>query len=372
MKYKVPFIKPLFPEAEDVAEDYRKIIDNNWFTNFGPFEKELCQKAAEYLGKGVYIAAQSNATLSLFIAVRKLYKNNADKNQVIMPAFTFAAGAEALIWSNYQPVFIDIDSQDWQPDIVQAENYINRHQDKVAGILLCNIFGVGNVSIAEWEELAKRHSLPLVIDSAAGFGSLYFNDEKIGARGDCEIFSLHATKPFATGEGGFIASKNQELINDLKSLSNFGFGPDKNILDIGMNAKLAELNASIALRQLKHFDLRLAQRREYLKYYKDNLKSCNFAYHENADLSSVAFASILAPNASIADHLYEKLHEASIEVLRYYQPLHYQKVLMAYCSIADSLKTTEEIASRILSVPVHDKMADEDLELIVDALKTAA
>jgi len=134
-----------------------------------------------------------------------------DRKKVLLPSFTFAAGAEAILRSGFEPLFIDVDRKSWQPNIEQAEQILTESDD-IAGILLCNVFGVGNTNITEWEKLASKFAKPLIIDSAAGFGSKYFDEEKVGTRGDCEIFSMHATKPFAIGEGGLVVSKNEKLL----------------------------------------------------------------------------------------------------------------------------------------------------------------
>ncbi len=123
-----------------------------------------------------------------------------------MPSFTFVAVAQAALWAGYRPWFIDIDADTWQPSAPSARAVLECSRDRVAGILLANVFGVGNPQVGAWEDLAAQWDLPIVIDSAAGFGSAYADGERLGGRGACEIFSFHATKPFAIGEGGALVS----------------------------------------------------------------------------------------------------------------------------------------------------------------------
>lgn len=365
MKYNIPFIKPHLPSPEILAEDYREIVASNWYTNFGPFEQRLRQSTGEYIGNNVHICTASNATIALSVATRVLFDKHEGRKNVLVPSFTFAAGPEALIANGYTPVFIDID-ENIQPSLPQARDYLTRNAESTAGILLCNTFGVGNADIEKWEVLAREIGLPLIIDSAAGFGSEYPDGSKVGTRGDCEIFSLHATKPFSVGEGGLIASQHQEFIDRCRAMTNFGFGPDRHIDYIGTNAKLQELNCAIGLRQLEYLDIRLNSRRNTLRRYKQALGSLGYGFQDNDEKSTVAFASIIAPSDEIAIHLHRTLNESGIEARRYYSPLHYQSILAKHCIQICGLNKTEEIASRVVSLPVHDNMEENDIDSVIN------
>lgn len=364
MQYKIPFIKPNFPKFEDLAQDYSKIVENNWYTNFGPFEAEFSKSCGLYIN--AYATSISNCTLGLEAAISILFDKS--KKSVIIPSFTFAAGAEAIIRGGFTPIFIDIEESNLQPSINQASALLSERDD-IAGILLCNIFGVGNTQVDAWEKLAAEYQLPLVIDSAAGFGSKYSDDEKIGARGDCEIFSMHATKPFAIGEGGMVTSKNKEFIQKVKSWQNFGFGSDRNVAQIGTNAKLQEINAAIGLRQLSRFGDRLDSRRKTLQLYKNTLSDLGVSFQDNDERSTVAFASMIMPDKDTADKTYTHLWESGVEVKRYYAPLHLQAEIVKYAELPVSLSVTEEVAGRILSLPVHDFMSEDDVNLVANAVR---
>ncbi len=364
MKYKTPFIKPHFPAPELVAEDYKKIVESNWFTNFGPFETKFREATAAYVSSDIFGVTVPNATLGLEIAVRALIEPNGEKNEVIMPSFTFIAGAEALISNGLTPVFIDINATTWQPSLSLAREYLAQNIDRVAGLLLCNVFGVGNPDIEDWDALAQEYNLPLIVDSAAGFGSLYENQTKVGSHGDCEIFSFHATKPFAIGEGGLITTKNAILADKLREMSNFGFNSSKEVAYIGTNAKLQELNAAIGLRQLENFSERLASRRESLKKYKSLLP--DFQFQQNDELSTIAFVSLKASNAKQAQNIIDTLVMNGVEARKYYKPLHTEGKLRSYTKIGSSLAMTENVYDSIISLPLHDDMNHDDIKRIAD------
>ncbi len=368
MKYKIPFIRPIFPSVEEVAEDYKKIVDSNWFSNFGAYEKELSLQAARYIDESVYATTVANCTLGLDIAVAALF--NPLKHRVITQSFTFAAGSEVLIRNGFEPVFIDIEHGSWQMSLENAEEAINSDRENIAGILLCNTFGVGNPDITKWEDLSKKYSLPLIIDSAAGFGSKYTTTELIGGRGDCEVFSLHATKPFAVGEGGLVTSRSQGLIDKLRSLQNFGFQGDRTVHQIGMNAKMQELSCAIGLRQLSRLSERISVRQEKLRIYKNNLESYGFVFQINDNLSSIAFVSVLVPPTVDPIHAQAVLDEMGVEARRYYTPaIHLHEAIMQHSTIFGNLSVTEQISDRILSLPLHYNMTNNDITMISNALK---
>jgi len=369
MKYRIPFIKPNFPKAEDLVEDYEAIIAANWFTNFGPFEQKFSLECARFVHDAAYATTISNCTQGLEAAVDLLFDKK--KKKVIMPSFTFSAGAEVLIRQGFTPVLIDIDAATWQPDIRQAGQTLKLDQNNFAGILLCNIFGVGNKNVQAWEELSKKTGLPLIIDSAAGYGSQYFDDEMLGMRGDCEVFSMHATKPFAIGEGGLVVSRNKKLIDDIRSWQNFGFSTQRSVQMIGTNAKLQEVNAAIGLRQLTHFSERLKARRLTLAQYQDALSGYACEFQANDQLSTVPFTSVVFETEEKAARIYNALLTNGVEVKKYYSPLHAQDEIMKYAVVGDTLSVTDKIAGRILSLPTHDYMSKNDIDYIISTIVDA-
>jgi len=368
-KRNIPFIRPNFPGTDEIRTDYAAILKSNHFTNFGPKEREFAAALARYIGQGVHVSTVNNATSGLILALQALCGFGDEKKQVIMPSFTFAAGPEAAVWTKHVPYFIDIDADTLQPSITQAEAYLASHKDKVAAILFCNILGVGADNIAKWEALAKRHGKPLIIDSAAGFGSTYDGAEKVGARGDCEVFSFHATKPFSIGEGGAVVSRSKDTIDILNKLQNFGFGTNRDSEYIGMNGKLQEINAAIGLRQLEDFNARLKTRKKTLKAYVKLLAGAPFTVHVNAENSSVCFASFLADTSQIADSAYQALLDGGVQARRYYNPPLHKHPAFRHFPTAKNLTVTEDVCARILSLPVHDNMDIHDVEYVVQRIR---
>jgi dTDP-4-amino-4,6-dideoxygalactose transaminase len=289
-----------------------------------------------------------------------------------MPSFTFVAVAQAALWVGYRPWFIDIDPDTWQPSAPSARAILERSRDRVAGILLTNAFGVGNPKVGAWENLAAEWELPIVLDSAGGFGSRYADGERVGGRGACEIFSFHATKPFAVGEGGALVSRDPRLVEQAYHFQNFGFDGSRECTQLGMNAKLQELNAAIGLRQLVGLDRRIASRRNVFECYRAQLTGVGLRFQANAEASSLHLGSACCTSADQRATVLTSLHEHAIQARNYYNPpLHLHPYFVANPELVESadLPVTADICSRIVSLPIHDDMAPDDLARVVAAVQ---
>lgn len=372
MPSEIPFIRPTFPDPSMVAAEYEEIVRSNWFTNFGPKERRFTQALAEYIGNECAVATFANGSLALLAAIHSSTGYGSRDKYLLMPSFTFAAVAESAIWLGYRPWFIDIDPHTWQPSLPAAQEILESHRDEVAGILLTNAFGVGNPQIDDWEACAAEWDLPIVIDSAAGFGSAYTDGTKLGTRGTCEIFSFHATKPFAVGEGGALASRDAKLVDHARDFTNFGFAPkSRECATLGLNAKMAEMSSAIGLRQLIDFDQRLASRREVFSAYKRELADLDLQFQPNAEVSSLCFASIVCSSAIQKASMLASLQAFAVQARDYYNPpQHCHPYFQANPELTREadLSVTADICSRIISVPIHDHMDPADVARVVEAI----
>jgi dTDP-4-amino-4,6-dideoxygalactose transaminase len=372
MPSEIPFIRPSFPAPGELAEDFGKIVDANWYTNFGPKEREFARALGEYLGADLHVATLANGTLALIAALQVTVGPGTLDRYLLMPSFTFIAVAQAALWAGYRPWFIDIDPDSWQPSVASARAVLECSRNRVAGILLTNAFGVGNPHIGAWEDLAAEWDLPIVLDSAAGFGSAYADGQRVGGRGACEIFSFHATKPFAIGEGGALVSREPRLIERARQFQNFGFVRSRECTQLGMNGKLQEISAAIGLRQLVGLDRRLASRRNVFECYRAKLTCVGLQFQPNAEASSLCFASACCESADQKAAVVASLRKHAVQARDYYNPpQHLHPYFLANPEVIASadLPVTADICSRIVSLPVHDDMASEDVARIVAAVR---
>ena len=370
MSFDVPFIKPLFPDSSVIAGDWDEIVAANWFTNFGPRERRFAAAISSAVGDGYHAVTFANATIALIGLLAEALGRGDGSRAVAVPSFTFAAGAEAIEWAGYRPVFVDIDAESLQPSLRDVDELRTRLGDGLAGVLLCNTFGIGNPDVDGWEAWADTAGLPLLIDSAAGFGSRYADGQPVGVAGLAEVFSFHATKPLAIGEGGAVVTRDPALADRLHSFQNFGFGAERSAVTLGLNGKLPELSAAIGLRQLDAFEAALASRRAVLGRYREVLEPRGWRLPLNSENSSVCFASVIAPDSATREAALAALAAAGVEARAYYAPVVHRHPRFADPAIA--LPVTEDVAARIVSLPVHQDMAVDAVSRVLGALTDGA
>lgn len=368
MSFEIPFIRPAFPDPALIGNDFAEIVASNWYTNFGPREREFATALGDHLGHGLTVVTFSSATTALVGALQAILGLGDRSRQVLVPSFTFAAGPAAIEWSGFCPLFVDIDENSLQPSILDARVAFDNAENDIAAILLCNTFGIGNAAITEWEQLAAERGVPLVIDSAAGFGSQYADGSPVGRAGDCEVFSFHATKPFAIGEGGAIATRRPDLAEKLTAFQNFGFKANVGAVMLGLNGKLQEINAAIGLRQLEGFREAVASRRATLLQYREALDEVA-RFPDGIEKSSVCFASIVLPSQTERDARLQSLADADVEARAYYAPPVHVQPQFANAPRSSSLTVTESVSNRILSLPVHPHMAADDVARVISSVR---
>ena len=366
MPFDIPFIRPRFPDSAIIGHDFDEIVASNWYTNFGPRERRFSAAIADYVGEGFHAVTFSNATLGLMAVLQATLGRGDGTRYVLVPSFTFAAGPEAIEWADFRPLFIDVDPESLQPSLHDARAAVAAHE--VVGILLCNTFGIGNPAIAEWEAFADEHGLPLVVDSAAGFGSRYPRGDRVGTAGIAEVFSFHATKPFAIGEGGAVVTRDEALAAELASFQNFGFREGRGAFSLGLNGKLQEINAAIGLRQLEQFDDALGRRQGVLESYRSKLAHLPIRFPTAIELSSVCFATVLLEDKAARDGALERLTAASVEARTYYSPAVHRHPYFASAARANDLTVTDVVIDTVLSLPVYEIMDTATIDRIVAAI----
>jgi len=363
---RIPFLTPRLPDPSVVARDYREICETGVFTNSGPFEGRFAAELGRWIGRDVQVAVTANATVGIQLACKTLFHR--DRRLVPVASFTAAAVPLALLWSGFEPVLIDIEPKTWQPDLRMADRFLQRERDNVAGILLTSTFGTANAAIDAWETLATHYRVPLVIDSAAGFASEYSWGEPLGARGDCEIFSFHATKTMAIGEGGAVVSRDHGFIRQINQLKNFGFDDERRSWGLGLNGKLPELASAMGIRQLEVFKDRMTKRQEVLRWYIRELESLGCAFQSDVSLGLPAFVSVAMPSQRHREKLGMKLDEVGVGWRAYFNPPIHGHPAFAGLQRAGDLAVTDDLCGRIISLPLDDWLTQTDVGRIVSAV----
>ena len=215
----------------------------------------------------------------------------------------------------------------------------------------------------------QRANIPLLVDSAAGFGTVDEVGQLLGRQGDAEVFSFHATKPFAMSEGGLIVTEDVDLAAEMRLLTNFGLDQRRMPLRRhGINAKLSEIHSAIGLAVFDGFDKALERRRSRAEQIRRPLEASGFSFQPAAESSTWQFVPTLSPTEDIRETVLVRAVARGIELRTYFAPALHQSPLFASAQRLNSLPVTESFAERILSLPLADDLTDDESSSIVECV----
>jgi dTDP-4-amino-4,6-dideoxygalactose transaminase len=290
----------------------------------------------------------------------------------LLPSFAFAGTVQPVIWNGLEPVFVDVDQGHWHLSPHALEQALNDRRGQVAIVIALSSFGTPPAPDVRnrWQDLCRQARVPLLVDSAAGFGAQAADGAAIGSQGDAEVVSFHAVKPLAVGEGGAVFSRSSELVNEIVALAEFGFGEGRSVLHLhGLNAKMSEPCAAIGLAALDEFAEALATRRAIADRMLLELPE-GFRVQDEHQRGTWQFVPVAAPDAATRDAVLETAR-ASVELRTYYEPLHRMPGFTSAIR-ADDLAVTEELSRRLLSLPMATDLDVTEIEAIVQTLHAGA
>ncbi len=365
--------KPLFvgrPNIGDKADFDRHVdamFDKHWLTNDGELVRELESTLADYLGVSHCIAL-CNGTVALELAIKALEMHT----EVIVPSMTFIATAHALQWQGVKPVFADIDRDNYNLCPRSVESMIT---EKTTGIIGVHLYG-RPCNIKALEALAHKYSLKLAFDAAHAFGSAY-GDAMLGRFGDCEVFSFHATKVFNTFEGGAITTNDSQLAEKLRLMRNFGFAEEDRVIHLGINGKMAEINAAMGLTNLNSLENFIAHNKRNYQAYKKGLNSVNgirLIEYKEAHANNFHYIIIEIEEEQFGhsrDKLKAHLQTHKVHARRYFYPgCHLMEPYKSMMPEVDQrLPHTNAFSKRMLALPNGSQLDIEAVAWICSLIK---
>jgi dTDP-4-amino-4,6-dideoxygalactose transaminase len=368
---RIPLIRPNPPKLSLLAEELAEIEQSGIFSNYGPvnsrFESRIV--SAIFGAKGTCVTV-ANATLGLMLAIKQAVGWQPKGRYALMPSFTFAAAAHAALWCGLTPLLCDIDPQTWLPDAEAEDALLAQYGDEIAVILPNATFG-NCLDLARYDRLSAAHNVPLVIDAAAALGSLDADGEAFGAGSRHPlVFSMHATKTFATAEAGLVYCTDPSLIASLRTMGNFGFGKPQTATMPGLNSKLSEVGALLGLKKLEDLEEVAEHRHALYELYRSLLPEFTFQ-RMTGRRTAHQFVSVLLPEGH-ADRVMEvvaELGRRGIGSGHYFVPhLAEQPFFQQTCAVGD-LTATEAISRRIIALPMSDYLTAADVGHVCDVFR---
>lgn len=346
--------KTYIPSLDKYNVYLKKIFTDGIVTNNGQFLRELQKELENYLGIKNILLVQ-NGTLALQIA----YKLLKLKGEIITTPFTFVATVSSQVWEGLIPKFVDINNETLNINEKLIEKSITSN---VSGIVPVHVFGNG-CEVEYIDKIAKKFGIKVVYDAAHAFGVKYKN-KSILNYGDISVMSFHATKIFHTIEGGALIIKDDELYKKACLMINFGIDGLNSISELGINAKMNELEAAMGLCILDNIDKIIGDRKNVYEYYMNHLKgNIIFQKHnKNASLNYSYFPIILNSEENVIKVI-EMLSRENIRPRRYFYP---SLSTLPYVSYDVSVPISDNISKRILCLPFYDSISIKDLKTIIE------
>ena len=368
---EIRFQRPELPALAEVAPYYELAEQARYFANGGPCQQLLEQRLQDLLGGSCILTA--SGTAGLLIALRGAL-GPASGRPVITPSFTFAATACAIEWAGFRPLFVDIEPRGWHLDPEELERALRLHPD-TAGVLACSTFGTPPPRWVReaYRELCARAGVPLLFDSAAAFGSLDDQGILAGSAGDTEVFSFHATKPFAIGEGGLVVTHDERLAEQLRALANFGMPPGARVAQfgVGLNAKLCELGAATGLAMLDRFPGVLARRRAAARSVQEAIGSDRIRYQDGSGDSTWQIMQLLVPDAPARERLLQLAGRDRIQARGYFDPPLHQQGAFVSAGRVGGLPVTNALSPRMVSLPMANDLTSDEATRIAAIVREA-
>ena len=347
----IPVTKPYLPNREKLDSYIDGIYERNWLTNNGPLVQELTSRLEEYLDVENLLLV-SNGTLALQIAYRVLGITTKDKSgkipEAITTPFTFVATASSLKWEGVDPVFVDIDPDTW---CLNPENIEAAITERTKAIVPVHVFG-NACDVETIENIAGKNNLKVIYDAAHAFGVKYKN-ESLLKWGDASTLSFHATKLFHTVEGGAIIFKRKEDLEKAKKMISFGLAGPDSIDDLGINAKMNELQAAMGLCVLDEIETIAEARKNAWGNYQEGLPAdVTYQVRQLESTNNYAYAPVLFPSESKVESVLAHLNESEIYPRRYFYPSLEQTKLFG----EQSCPVSHDISKRILCLPLYSEV----------------
>ena len=322
----------------------------------GPRVEEFEQAFAAYV-EAKHAVAVSSGTSALVVALAAHRIGKGD--EVLVPTFTYAATANAVLLVGATPVLVDINDDGFSIDVAQADAATT---DRTRAILPVHLFGQP-CDLTKLRAFAERRDLAVIEDACQALGARW-HGRKIGSSGTA-CFSFYATKAITTGEGGMITTDSSDVAGLARTLRDQGEGERYRTDILSANHRMTEIAAALGVAQLPKLDGWNERRRSNAAWLSEHLDGV-VTPREAADAYHVYQQYTIRVSEGRRDALRVRLEENDIEAVVYYpRSLHQQPL---YQKMEGSFPAAEQACAEVLSLPVHPGLSDADLEAISTAV----
>lgn len=353
------------PDFDRFLTYSRVFFDARQYSNNGPLVQQLEHRLAQFHGT-THCVTFCSGFWALVLTIKCLALPG--RHELLMPSLTYRRMADVASWAGLVPRFCEVDSKTLAVAQETASPLVNSDTALILGVHpivnCCDAVGL--------EVLSAQTGIPLLIDAVESMYETY-RGRKVGSFGDAECFSLHASKLLNGFEGGYVTTNNPLLAARLVKMRGFGFYTPDTVEEFGMNAKLNEVHAAMALAGLDQLGAQVARNRERYVAYRDALRDVGgirllaFEEKEQCGYKNIMVELLddwpLSRAATLA-----LLNAENVLARAYYAPpLHLKPT--DYKTLHGTLPVTEDLAERFMLLPCGKFVDEHDIAQIAVLLR---
>jgi dTDP-4-amino-4,6-dideoxygalactose transaminase len=371
MNWAIPLSDIDFGPEETAA--VLNVLESRWLTMGGvtqAFENEF----SAYVGVK-HALAVTNCTAALHMACLAIGLGPGD--EVILPALTFVATANAVRYTGATPVFADVTSE---LNLNISPDSIEQHITSKTRAIIPVHYGGYPCDMPRIMEIARKHKLFVIEDDAHAIGS-ELDGRKLGNWGDIGCFSFFSNKNMTTGEGGMLTTNDDDFAEKLRLVRSHGMTSltwdrhkghawSYDVVDLGYNYRIDEIRAALGRVQLGKLDVNNARRRSLTQQYRKALQNLTpeitVPFGNHPGISSAHIMPVLLPAGTDRTRFMESMKAHGIQTSIHYPPIHH---FTAYQKITNSLlPITENLAEREVTLPLYPALSDADVVLVTKTI----
>jgi perosamine synthetase len=355
------------PNVGKLEKEYvNKAIDSSYVSTAGPYVQEFEDRFADYIGVKKAVSTQSG-TAAIHMA---LYELGIDKgNEVIVPALTFIATVNPIIYVGAKPVFVDVDIKTWNINPEAIEKAIT---EKTRAIMPVHLYG-NPCNMEKIMDIAKEHNLYVIEDATESLGIRY-KDRFTGAFGNLGCFSFNGNKTITTGGGGMVTGNDVESLEHIKFLVNQSRDKSRGYYhpEIGFNYRMTNIEAALGFAQMDRLNEFLERKRRYRTIYKESLRDAARIHfqesYEDAE-DGKWLTCITIDEVKNVSELQERLKKECIPTRRVFMPITEFPPYKAYKK--SDYNNAYTIYKKGLCLPSSTLNTDKDIYYVCSKIKEA-
>jgi len=369
----IPSAGPSITQKE--IELVNEAIKYGWYESRDMHITQFVEEFKKYTGMQFCLPV-NNCSSAIHLVMIALGIGQGD--EVIVPDITWVASASPIIYVGAKPVFVDIDENDW---CISPESFENAINEKTKAVVVVDLLG-NMPQMDEIVRISKKYNIPIIEDAAEGIGAEY-KKKRSGTFGDVSVFSFNATKLMIAGQGGMIATNNKILYDKCVLFMHHGIDQSREgryywSYEIGYNYQWTNIQAALALAQLRRIDELVRMRRQIGKWYKDKLKNIEgikFNYEANVVKNTFWIVTIIIDRkyGLKKEEIVKRAKEYNIDIRPFFYPISsmepYKKYIEKDVDIKKKNKVAYSISPYGICLPSAMKITEEDVNYVCKSFK---